>query len=658
MERRAAMERMEGRHRVVVGSVTPEVDCGRFPVKRTVGEKVEVEADVFADGHDAVSAVLLYREAGESEWNESPMRPLVNDRWQGAFIVTKLGSYEYTVMGWVNRYRSWRTGVEKKVAAGQDVSANLLVGAELMAAAAQRARRSDARRLERSAQSLRSNDTPLSDRVELALAADVLHLMEKYPDRRFATNYPRLLKVVVDREKAAFSAWYEMFPRSAAARPGKHGTFKDCEAMLPYVASMGFDVLYFPPIHPIAHTMRKGRNNAPVVKPGDPGSPWAIGSREGGHKSVHPELGTPQDFRELLDSARHYGLEVAMDLAFQCSAEHPYVEEHPEWFRRRPDGTVQYAENPPKKYEDIYPLDFETENWRELWEELRSVVFFWLGQGVRIFRVDNPHTKPFGFWEWLISTVRDEYPDVVFLAEAFTRPKVMYQLAKLGFTQSYTYFTWRNTKSELTQYLTELTQTEVREYFRPNLWPNTPDILHEYLRRGGRPAFIARLVLAATLGSNYGIYGPAFELCDNVPREPGSEEYLFSEKYEIKNWPLARPDSLKGLISRVNQIRKETLALREQRSLRFHLLDNDQLIGYTKHTEDFSSVVLVVVNLDSKYKQSGWIELPIRELGLDLMTAYEMHDLLTGSRYRWQGAWNYVELDPSVLPAHIFRLAR
>jgi starch synthase (maltosyl-transferring) len=652
------MERMEGRHRVVVESVTPEVDCGRFPVKRAVGEKVEVEADVFADGHDAVSAVLLYREAGETEWNESPMRPLVNDRWQGAFTVTKLGSYEYTVMGWGNRYRSWRTDVEKKVAAGQDISANLLAGAELMAAAAQRARRSDARRLERSAQSLRSNDTPLSDRVELALAADVLHLMEKYPDRRFATTYPRLLKVVVDREKAAFSAWYEMFPRSATTRPGKHGTFKDCEAMLPYVASMGFDVLYFPPIHPIAHTMRKGRNNAPVVKPGDPGSPWAIGSREGGHKAVHPELGTLQDFRELLEGAKGYGLEVAIDLAFQCSAEHPYVKEHPDWFRWRPDGTVQYAENPPKKYEDIYPLDFETENWRELWEELRSVVFFWLGQGVRIFRVDNPHTKPFGFWEWLISTVRDEYPDVVFLAEAFTRPKVMYRLAKLGFTQSYTYFTWRNTKSELTQYLTELTQTKVREYFRPNLWPNTPDILHEYLQRGGRPAFIARLVLAATLGSNYGIYGPAFELCENVPREPGSEEYLFSEKYEIKNWPLDRPDSLKGLISRVNQIRQETLALREQRSLRFHLLDNDQLIGYTKHTEDLSSVVLVVVNLDSKYKQSGWIELPIRELGLDLMTAYEMHDLLTGSRYRWQGAWNYVELDPSVLPAHIFRLAR
>lgn len=658
MERRAAMERMEGRHRVVVESVTPEVDCGRFPVKRAVGEKVEVEADVFADGHDAVSAVLLYREAGETEWNESPMRPLVNDRWQGAFTVTKLGSYEYTVMGWGNRYRSWRTDVEKKVAAGQDISANLLAGAELMAAAAQRARRSDARRLERSAQSLRSNDTPLSDRVELALAADVLHLMEKYPDRRFATTYPRLLKVVVDREKAAFSAWYEMFPRSATTMPGKHGTFKDCEAMLPYVASMGFDVLYFPPIHPIAHTMRKGRNNAPVVKPGDPGSPWAIGSREGGHKAVHPELGTLQDFRELLEGAKGYGLEVAIDLAFQCSAEHPYVKEHPDWFRWRPDGTVQYAENPPKKYEDIYPLDFETENWRELWEELRSVVFFWLGQGVRIFRVDNPHTKPFGFWEWLISTVRDEYPDVVFLAEAFTRPKVMYRLAKLGFTQSYTYFTWRNTKWELTQYLTELTQTEVREYFRPNLWPNTPDILHEYLQRGGRPAFIARLVLAATLGSNYGIYGPAFELCENVPREPGSEEYLFSEKYEIKNWPLDRPDSLKGLISRVNQIRQETLALREQRSLRFHLLDNDQLIGYTKHTEDLSSVVLVVVNLDSKYKQSGWIELPIRELGLDLMTAYEMHDLLTGSRYRWQGAWNYVELDPSVLPAHIFRLAR
>jgi starch synthase (maltosyl-transferring) len=420
---------------------------------------------------------------------------------------------------------------------------------------------------------------------------------------------------------------------------------------------MGFDVLYFPPIHPIGHTHRKGTNNSPVANPDDPGTPWAIGSEEGGHKSIHPQLGTVEDFRSLVAKARQYDIEIALDIAFQCSPDHPYVKEHPEWFRWRPDNTVQYAENPPKKYEDIYPFDFETENWQELWKELKNIVLFWIEQGIRIFRVDNPHTKPFSFWEWLITDIKMSYPDVILLSEAFTRPKVMYHLAKLGFTQSYTYFTWRNTKWELTRYFTELTQTEVREYFQPNLWPNTPDILTECLQSGGRSAFITRLVLAATLGASYGIYGPAFELCENRPKEPGSEEYLDSEKYEIKNWDIARPDSLKDLITRVNRIRRENPAFHRDWSLRFRDVDNEQLICYSKYTDDLSNIVLVVVNLDPHYTQSGWVELPLEEFGIDGQKPYQVHDLLSDARYLWQGSRNYVELNPQIIPAHILLMA-
>jgi starch synthase (maltosyl-transferring) len=463
---------------------------------------------------------------------------------------------------------------------------------------------------------------------------------------------------VVDREKARFSTWYEMFPRSCGLESGRHGTFKDCMARLPYVAAMGFDVLYLPPIHPIGRTHRKGDNNNPVAGPDDPGTPWAVGSEEGGHKSLHPQLGTLKDFRDFVTSARGYDIEIALDIAFQCSPDHPYVEEHPEWFRRRPDNTVQFAENPPKKYEDIYPFDFETYSWQELWHELKSIVTFWIEQGIRIFRVDNPHTKPFHFWQWLITEIKKSYPDVIFLSEAFTRPKVMYRLAKLGFTQSYTYFAWRNTAWELTQYFTELTRGNAREYFHPNLWPNTPDILTEYLQFGGRPAFMARLVLAATLGANYGIYGPAFELCENRPKEPGSEEYLDSEKYEVKNWDISGPDSLKDFVARVNQIRRENAALQGDWSLRFHEVDNTQLICYSKHTDDFSNVVLVVVNLDPHHTQSGWVEFPLEELGIDPQRSYQMHDLLSGARYLWRGTRNYVELNSQVAPAHIFRMRR
>jgi starch synthase (maltosyl-transferring) len=652
------MEGATGQVRVIIEGLKPEIDDGCFPVKRVVGERVVVEADIFADGHDVITVLLLYRKETDTKWTETPMEPLVNDRWRGSFAVTELGRYRYTVLAWVDQFKSWQQDLAKRVQAGQEVSVELLVGAQLIIEASRGTPKSARQKMGKWVSTLESKEITEKAKVQLALGAELSEFMDKYPDRRFVTTYPKELIVVVDREKVRFSTWYEMFPRSCAPEPGQHGTFKDCEAHLPSIAAMGFDVLYFPPIHPIGHTHRKGRNNSPVANPDDPGTPWAIGSKEGGHKSIHPQLGTLGDFQSLVAKAREYDIEIALDIAFQCSPDHPYVKEHPEWFRWRPDNTVQYAENPPKKYEDIYPFDFETENWQELWRELKNIVLFWIEQGIRIFRVDNPHTKPFSFWEWLITDIKIAYPDVILLSEAFTRPKVMYRLAKLGFTQSYTYFAWRNTKWELTQYFTELTQTEVREYFRPNLWPNTPDILTEYLQSGGRSAFMTRLVLAATLGASYGIYGPAFELCENCPREPGSEEYLNPEKYEIKNWDVTRPDSLKDLITRVNRIRQENPALHADWSLRFHEVDNEQLICYSKRTDDLSNVMLVVVNLDPHYTQSGWVELPLEELGIDPRKPYQIHDLLSDARYLWQGSRNYVELNPQIVPAHILLIPR
>ncbi|HUG94027.1 MAG TPA: alpha-1,4-glucan--maltose-1-phosphate maltosyltransferase, partial [Planctomycetaceae bacterium] len=498
---------LEGRRRVVIEGVKPQIDGGRFPIKRVVGETVAVEADVFTDGHDRLSCALLYRADVDRDWSEIRCAPLVNDRWRAGFAVTQVGTYRYTVVGWIDRFLTWHHDFQKRVAAGQDVAVDVLIGAGLIEAAAAIASSDDQPKLDDWARRLRNPEAPWHVQ-QICEDLELVQLMERNGPREFATRFDRDLEVVVDRERARFSAWYEMFPRSAAREPGRHGTFRDVEARLPYVASMGFDVLYLPPIHPIGRTFRKGRNNAVTAAPDDVGSPWAIGAQEGGHKAIHPELGTLDEFRQLVRSARDHGLEVALDVAFQCSPDHPYVKEHPEWFRHRPDGTIQYAENPPKKYQDIYPFDFECEDWRTLWEELKSIFTYWMDQGVRIFRVDNPHTKPFAFWEWCLGEIRRAGPDVIFLSEAFTRPKIMYRLAKLGFTQSYTYFAWRNTQQELAEYFTELTQTDVAEFFRPNLWPNTPDILTERLQVGGRPAFMMRLVLAATLGASYGIYGP------------------------------------------------------------------------------------------------------------------------------------------------------
>ncbi|RJP20389.1 MAG: alpha-1,4-glucan--maltose-1-phosphate maltosyltransferase [Candidatus Abyssobacteria bacterium SURF_5] len=647
----------EGRKRVVIERVRPEIDCGRFPIKRVVGEKVTVRADIFADGHDSLSAVLCHKKEGAPVWNETHMKYLVNDRWEGQFPVDEIGFYRYTIEAWVDRFKTWRADLAKKANAGTGTRVDLLIGADLLGEAAGRASGPDAERLQDLARALRTvpDDQTAFD---LSFGDEPASLMAKYPDRRFATGYGKELVVFVDRTKAQFSAWYEMFPRSCSAEPGRHGTFADCEKRLPYIASMGFDVLYLPPIHPIGTTNRKGRNNRPDAGPDDPGSPWAIGSSEGGHMAVHPQLGTLEDFRRLVEKGKELGVETAIDLALQGTPDHPYVKDHPEWFRWRPDGTIQYAENPPKKYEDIYPFNFESDSWRKLWEEIRKIVFFWIEQGVTIFRVDNPHTKPFQFWEWLIAEVRSVRPDILFLSEAFTRPKVMYDLAKVGFSQSYTYFTWRNTKWELEQYFAELTQTEVSEFFRPNLWPNTPDILTEYLQMGGRPAFMIRFILAATLGASYGIYGPAFELCEDRAREFGSEEYFGSEKYEIRYWDIDRSDSLKHLIAMVNKLRRENPALQSGRNLRFHAISNEQLICYSKHTDDLSDIILAVVNLDAHHAHAGWLDIPLSLFGLDPHQSYQAHDLLSGARYLWYGSRNYVEIDPNVVPAHLFRIRR
>lgn len=649
------MGAQEGRQRVIIEGVAPEVDGGRFPIKRAVGEAVTVEADVFGDGHDLVAGVLRWRRTPAADWQETPLAFVENDRWRASFTPTELGIWCYTLLAWVDHFQSWAHDLVKRVEAAQVTPIDLEAGALLVEAAAVRASGADAARLSALAAVLRGGGDAA---IDVALGPELAALVARHDARHFATTYERELRVTVDPPRAAFSAWYELFPRSASAVPGRHGTFDDVAARLPHIRDLGFDVLYLPPIHPIGTSFRKGKNNNPVCQPGEPGSPWAIGGPEGGHTALHPELGTLDSFRRLVGRARDLGIDVALDIAWQCAPEHPYVQEHPEWFRKRPDGTIQYAENPPKKYQDIYPFDFESSDWQGLWAELNRVVRFWIAQGVQIFRVDNPHTKAFPFWEWLIDDIKRDHPAAIFLAEAFTRPKVMYRLAKLGFTQSYTYFAWRQTKYELTQYLTELTQTEVREYFRPNFWPNTPDILTEQIQHGNRATFISRLVLAATLSGNYGLYAPAYELLENRPLEPGREDYLDSEKYEIKQWAWDSPVSLGETLARVNRIRRENPALHSNWRLRFLDVPNDQLLAYAKQSADGENVVVVVVNLDARYRQAGWLTLPLDALGLPANAPYTVHDLLSDARYTWHGPHNYVELNPYEQPAHIFRLQR
>ena len=639
--------------RVVIENVKPEIDGGRFPIKRVIGEKVQVTADIFTDGHEAVSAVLLYRKSG-GEWTEVPLTFLVNDAWEGEFTVTEIGQWEYTVAAWLDHFKFWQRAMLKRIDAKQDVSVDLVIGANLVEAAVTNAQGDDRKRLSAFAEALRRGGT---EALQPAVSEELAQLMYRYESREPLTRYEPVLRVTVDPTRARFSQWYEFFPRSCWEPGCEHGTFADCEARLQYVHQLGFNVVYLPPIHPIGHTKRKGKNNSVVAQPGEEGSPWAIGSEEGGHKAIHPALGTLDDFRRLVRRARdEYGIEVAMDIAFQCSPDHPYVKEHPDWFRMRPDNTIQYAENPPKKYEDIYPFDFESRDWRNMWEELRSVLLYWIEQGVRVFRVDNPHTKSLMFWEWCIGTVKERHPETIFLSEAFTRPKLMYYLAKIGFSQSYNYFPWRNARWELTEWMTELTTTEVKEFYRPNLWPNTPDILTEYLQVSGRPGFMIRFLLAATLGASYGIYGPAFELCVNQPIAYGKEEYLDSEKYEIKHWDVSNPLTLAPLITRVNRIRRENKALQTNEGLRFHNTTNDKLIAYSKSTPGGDNIILTVVSLDPVYTQSGFVEVPLEEFGMDPYQPFPVHDLLTDYRFMWAGRSNYVELNPGILPAHVLSL--
>jgi starch synthase (maltosyl-transferring) len=648
---------LDGRQRVIIEGVTPQVDGGRFAAKRTVGDVVRVEADVFTDGHDSVAASLLYRPGKAQEWREVRFAPINNDRWFAEFAATELGRYLYTVVGWVDHFETWRKDLLKRIEANSDTPVDYLIGAALIGDAAGRANSNDSKLLRDRAEQLRS-DRDLPAKRSIATDALLNETMLRWPDQKFATKLDRELALVVDPVRARFSSWYEFFPRSAAKEPGRHGTFADCEARLPYVAEMGFNVVYLPPIHPIGRTFRKGKNNTTTPEPGDVGSPWAIGAEEGGHKSILPALGTLEDFRRFVKRAEELNLQVAMDIAFQAAPDHPYVKDHEEWFKKRPDGTIQYAENPPKKYQDIYPFEFETPQWFELWQELKSVFVYWIDQGVRIFRVDNPHTKAFPFWEWCITEIKREWPETLFLSEAFTRPKIMYRLAKLGFSHSYTYFPWRNGKAEIITYLTELTKTPVKDFFRPNQWPNTPDILTEFLQLGTRAAFMVRFLLAATIGANYGIYGPAFELMDYKPIRPGAEEYLDSEKYQIRHWDLDRPDSLRDLIALVNNIRNNNEALQNDWSIEFHPIDNDQLLAFTKQSPDGENLILVVINLDPHHVQSGFLTLPLADLKIDLLIGYQAHDLLTGARYLWHGPRNFVQLDPNVVPAHIFRIRK
>jgi starch synthase (maltosyl-transferring) len=649
----------DGRKRVVIEGVAPEIDAGHFPVKRTVGSRVRVEANVFGDGHDHVMAWLLYRfvpggrEAGP--WQQVKMAALGNDRWAGEFTVTEMGRYQYTVAGEVDHFETWRSDLVKRIAAGQQIDVDLLNGANLVEEAAARAVDGDAKALRRWAGQLRTGG---ADAQEAALDEALLALVERYPDESKITLYERVLPVMVERERARFSSWYELFPRSAGAIPFAHGTFADVEARLEYVAGLGFDVLYLPPIHPIGRSFRKGRNNAVTAEPDDVGSPWAIGAAEGGHTEILPELGTLEDFERLRRRAEALGMELALDIAFQCSPDHPWVRRHPLWFKHRADGTIQYAENPPKKYQDIYPLDFESEDWEGLWKALHGVFLYWIEQGVKIFRVDNPHTKAFGFWEWCIGEIKADYPEVIFLAEAFTRPRVMERLAKLGYSQSYTYFTWRNSKEELTEYLTELTQTKVKEYMRPNFWPNTPDILPLSLQTGALPLFEARLVLAATMSSNYGVYGPAYEALEHEPLRAGAEEYLHSEKYEIRSWTWDEKRPIPQLMQKLNRARREHAALQANEHVVFHETDNAELIAYSKQAEDGEDTILTVVNLDPYNTQSGWVTLALWKLGVDEDASYEVHDLLSEERYLWHGARNFVELNPEKMPAHVFSVRK
>ncbi len=650
------MSTLDGRKRVVISNARPQVEEGRFAARRAIGESVTFSADIIADGHDGVAASVIFRHDSSPLWQDLPMTHAGNDHWQARWVPDREGMYEYRFTGWTDHFTTWKKGLVKKFDANQDISVELRIGIEILKEAAGLADSDYQLAFPRWIAALEQTADP-EEAIDLALSDALQEAMSKirYTDR--ISVFDVTFRLEVERKKAGYSTWYELFPRSASESPGSHGTFRDVIRLLPKVAKMGFDTLYFPPIHPIGELNRKGKNNSLVPALSDPGSPWAIGNRFGGHKAVHPELGTLDDFAELVAGARELGMEVAMDIAYQCAPDHPYVKEHPQWFKWRPDGTVQYAENPPKKYEDILPFDFETLDWQNLWQELKSVIDFWIEHGVNVFRIDNPHTKAFPFWEWMIGQVRKANPQVIFLAEAFTRPRVMERLAKIGFNQSYTYFTWRNSKWELEQYLYELTKTDQQYYFRPNFWPNTPDILPHHLVEGGENAHITRFILAATLSSNYGLYGPVYEYGINKPH-PGKEEYTDNEKYEIKHWDWDRYSRTREIITRVNRIRKTYPALQSTWNIEFNETNNDQVISYIKTAPNGGDSLIIAVNLDYYHTQGAHIKVPVHLLGIGYDQAYVVRDMLSGEKYKWHGEYNYVQMNPFEMPAHILKVER
>jgi len=641
---------MQGKSRVIIENVQPLVDGGLFPAKRTIGETVQVSASIYADGHDHLRACVLYRKSGEDHWNTVELQPTYNDDWQATFKVEEQGTYFFTIHAWIDHFNTWYDGFKKKAAAKVDVKVELMEGALFLKTLAENGKAN-----------LLNLATKLEDTnkyqhgIELVLSEGFAQIVKDYPLKENETRLDEEIEVLVEHAKANFSSWYEFFPRSSSFEAGKHGTFQDCIRLLPRVAAMGFDVLYFPPIHPIGKLNRKGKNNNVKAQKGEPGSPWAIGSNEGGHKSILPALGTLEDFRKLVAEAKKLNIDVALDIAFQCAPDHPYVIEHPDWFKQRPDGSIQYAENPPKKYQDIYPFNFESDDWRNLWDELKSVFFYWIEQGVTIFRIDNPHTKPIPFWHWVIIEVQKVHTDIIFLAEAFTRPKVMSSLAKVGFTQSYTYFSWRVGKQEIIDYMNELVLGPSRNYFRPNFWPNTPDILPHHLQMKGENSFMFRYALAATLSSNYGVYGPSYEFYENMPIE-GKEEYYNSEKYEVRHYDWKKTNRMTDIMSLLNKIRKENAALQSTWNVQFCTIENDQLIAYLKATDDLSNIILTIVNLDPAGKQSGYVQLPKARLGLGDKVNVKLHDLITDEHYTWTQEWNFVELSPGKMPFHLFKL--
>lgn len=646
---------MRNQSRVIIENISPAISEGKHPISAIVDEIIPVEADVLVDGHDLIAASVLYKHEKEKSWKEQRMGLLENDRWQASFSVEKQGFYSYKIAAWVDYALNWQYGIKRKIDDGQKVTSEMLEGIDYLKEVTPKATKSEQAYLTDLQRAF--GDPESYDRaIQEAVSSKLKDIFTKYP-AKILLNESQELQVYVDRLKARFSTWYEFFPRSASEKPDTHGTFKDCERLLPRVAKMGFDILYFPPVHPIGEVNRKGKNNTTEAKEGDVGSCWGIGSKHGGHKSLHPELGTDADFKSLVEKAKDLHIEIAMDFALQAAPDHPWVKAHPEWFKWRPDGTVQYAENPPKKYQDILPIYFESSDWKNLWEEMLSTALYWVEEfGIRVFRVDNPHTKPYYFWGWLISEVKKKHPDVLFLSEAFTKPKVMQQLAKRGFTQSYTYFTWRNSKQELIEYVTELTQSNQRWYFRPNFWPNTPDINPWALQGGNEAIHLQKYALAATLSSNTGLYGPVFEFMESAAL-PGKEEYLNSEKFQIRHWDWNHENKLSTLITRINQIRHENKALQQTNNIEFLTVENDQLLAYYKFDQSKENELVVVVNLDPYYAQNGWIQLPLASLGVHAGHPVKVHDLVTKSSYIWDKEWNFVELHPA-LPFHIFKLEK